>query len=72
VPAREQRPHDLRVPGSPERAPGEARGIDDVPDEHDGFGLDAAQELIQLAHAGMQEPQVDWASQGSSGNVSAR
>ena len=56
--AGEQRAHHLGVLGAPERPARQAERIDDVADEHDGFRLDAGQELIELARPGVPVAKV--------------
>jgi hypothetical protein len=59
TPTSQQCPHDVGVIGGPEKALGEAQRIDDVSHQHDPFGLDALQELAQLAHPRVLEAKVD-------------
>src|SRR5437660_8051886 len=58
-PPGEQRAHHLSVLRRPEEAPRETERIDNVADEHDAFGLDAVQELVQLTHPCTLEAEVN-------------
>jgi len=49
----------LSVLRRPEEAPRETECIDNVADKHDAFGLDALQELVQLAHPRALEAKVN-------------
>src|SRR5262249_38211681 len=56
---REQRAHDLSVRAGPEGAPREAERIADVADQHDAFGVDTVQELIELPDPRVPEAEMD-------------
>ncbi len=56
---REQRAHDLRVLVVPEDPLREIQVIDDVARQHDGFGVDAAQEGSELARPRALESEVN-------------
>src|ERR1700749_5005525 len=56
---REQRAHDLRVRAGPEGASRQTQRIDDISNQHDAFGVDAVQELVELPSPRVPEPEMD-------------
>src|SRR5215470_1032924 len=55
----EQRAHYLRVRAAPEGALRQTQRIDDVSNQHDAFGFDAVQELVELPRPRVPEPEMD-------------